>query len=267
MSGEALVVGMSNYAGVRADGVTGIKDLPGVAKDTVKVAQTLKAKGFPDNQVTVLRDEQATSKAVRDAMRKLAGAVQNDDLVLIFISAHGGDKEFSASGFGMPILADFGQREASKLDFWELQSYARNLKGQVLWISDTCHSGGAASNITSVVVGGAGVQASSDVRGPDALEVAKQSGPGQDFAILTASSPHEISWETGQGGGLFTSTLFDAMARSGGDQPLATLFAQQVHRNVVEESRRICVRANACREHPQQTPIMAYGGAGNRIRL
>jgi hypothetical protein len=265
-SRHALVVGMSSYAPVRANGVSNINDLPGVAKDVVKVVQTLRSRGFADEQIKVLRDGQATSKAVREAMRRLAGTVQSDDLVLIFISAHGGDKEFSASGFGMPILADYGQREASTLDFWELQSYARNLKGKVLWISDTCHSGGAASNITSVVVGGSGVQASSDVRGPNALEVARQSAPGQDFAILTASSPHEISWETGNGGGLFTSKLFDAMA-SGGEEPLAALFAQRVQRSVVEESRRICIRANACREHPQQTPVMAFGGAGNRIRL
>ena len=81
----ALVVGMSNYAGVRADGVTGIKDLPGVAKDTVKVAQTLKAKGFPDNHGHHAARRAGHRQAVRDAMRKLAGAVQTDDLVLIFI--------------------------------------------------------------------------------------------------------------------------------------------------------------------------------------
>jgi uncharacterized caspase-like protein len=260
-----LVVGMSDYASVRANGVKGITDLPGVAKDVSKVEQSLRRLGFASERTTVLRDKQATGKAVRDTMRRFAGSVQPDDLVLMFVSAHGGDKEFTTSGFGMPILADFGQQEASTLDFWELQSFARNLKARVVWVSDTCHSGGAANNITSVVVSGSGVKASSDVRGPDALEVARQAGAGQDFAILTASSPQEISWETGSGG-LFTNRLFTALEQSP-DSPLADIFAEQVQRHVVAESKKICARSNACSQHPQQTPIMAFGGAGNRIRV
>lgn len=262
----ALVVGMSDYSSVRANGVQGIKDLPGVARDTRMVAQTLQQLGFANEQMAVLTDAQATGTAMRGKLKQLAQRVQPDDVVLIFISAHGGNKDFSPSGFGMPILADYRDNDPSSLDFWELQSLARNLPGRVVWINDTCHSGGAAANITSVVVGAAGVTASRDVRGPDAMAVARGAAAGQDFAILTASSPQEISWETAEGG-LFTSRLFGALKRTGGQVPFGQLFAEQVQAGVVETSKQICQRANACREHPQQTPIMAYGGNGHLIRL
>jgi hypothetical protein len=262
----AVVVGMSNYASVRSNGVADISDLPGVARDAVQVESTLKQLGFAPERMTVLRDAQATGGAVRGTLKRLAGQVGPDDLVVMFFSAHGGDKDFSASGYGMPILADYKHHDPNTLDFWELQSMAKNLRGKVVWINDTCHSGGAASNVATVVVGGNGVQAQRDVRGPDALTVARATSPGQDFAILTASSPHEISWETPEGG-LFTTRLLAALKSSGGKVPLATLFAQQVQPPVVRESKTICQRANECAAHPQQTPIMAFGGNGDRIAL
>lgn len=262
----ALVVGMSNYSVVRQAGVQGITDLPGVAKDAQRVVATLSELGFARERTAVFNDAQATGGAVRGILKQMAGKVGADDLVVIFFSAHGGDKDFSASGYGMPILADYRPNDPNTLDFWELQSLAKNLKGKVVWINDTCHSGGAANNVASVVVGGGGVQAQRDVRGPDALTVARATAPGQDFAILTASSPNEISWETAEGG-LFTTRLIGALKSGRGQVPLAKLFAEQVQPPVVRESRSICQRANQCAAHPQQTPIMAFGGGGDRIAL
>lgn len=262
----ALVVGMSNYNVVRQAGVQGISDLPGVARDTQRVVATLSEMGFATERTAVFRDAQATSGNVRGILKQMAAKVGPDDLVVIFFSAHGGDKDFSASGFGMPILADYKPGDPNALDFWELQSLARNLRGRVVWINDTCHSGGAANNVATVVVGSDGVQAQRDVRGPDAMTVARATVPGQDFAILTASSPNEISWETPEGG-LFTTRLIGALKAGGGRLPLAHLFAEQVQPPVVRESKAICQRAKQCSAHPQQTPIMAFGGAGDRIVL
>lgn len=261
----ALVVGMSNYASVRANGTAGITDLPGVARDTAKVERALSEMGFAAGRTVVLRDTQATGSAVRGAMKQFAGRVGADDLVVIFFSAHGGDKDFSASGYGMPILADYRHNDPGTLDFWELQSMARNLRGKVVWISDTCHSGGAAQGVASVVVTGDGVQATRDVRGPDAVTVARSSSNGQDFAILTASRPNEISWETADGG-LFTTRLLNAL-KGGRGLPLSRLFSEQVAPPVVAESKSICRRRNECNLHPQQTPVMAFGGGGDKIVL
>lgn len=262
----ALIVGMSNYAGVRAAGVSGITDLPGVARDTSFVIDSLKQVGFGDERMTVLRDDKATGAAIRGAMKRFAAQVQADDLLLIFISAHGADKDASYSGFGMPVLADYrGSRDTGELDYWELQSMAKNLRGRVVWINDTCHSGGAASGVNTVVLSANGVQKGGEVRGPDAVTVARAGAPGQDFAILTASSPSEISWETGDGG-LFTTRLFTAMRQTGGKVPFGQLFADSVQRSVIDSSKQVCQQQRMCGQYPQQTPIFAYGGNGHLIR-
>jgi hypothetical protein len=262
----ALVVGMSNYASVRAaNKQAGIGDLPGVAKDTNFVVESLGKLGFASERVTVLRDHQATGTALRSVIKSLAAQVQPDDAVVIFISGHGVDKDESASGFGMPVLADFRLRDPAALDFWELQSFVKNLRGRVVWINDTCHSGGAATHVASVVVSGQGVQASVGLRGPDAATVAGQARAGQDFAILTACAPQELSLETAEGG-LFTTTLFKALVQTKGQVPLGQLFADSVAATVVERSRQLC-KSGACDKNPQQTPIMAFNGNGAAFRL
>lgn len=262
----ALVVGMSDYSSVRAATGGRITDLPGVARDTRFVVESLRKLGFAPERTRVLRDAQATGANVRAVLKELAAKTQPDDAVLIFFSAHGADKDASVSGFGMPILADYRPNDPASLDFWELQSFAKNLKGRVLWINDTCHSGGAATNVASVVVSSTGVQASLDVKGPDAKTVAGSAGPGQDFAILTACAPNEISWED-QEGGVFTTRLFRQLLANGGRVPLAKVFAEQVHGPVVERSRQMCRSQGVCAQYPQQTPVMAYNGNGHLIRL
>ncbi len=262
----ALVIGMSDYSSVRAATGSTISDLPGVARDTSFVVDSLAKLGFAKERTAILRDRQATGTAIRGVLKQLAGKVGDDDVVVIFISAHGADKDEGASGFGMPILADFKPRDAAALDFWEMQSFAKNLRGRVMWINDTCHSGGAAKDVASVVVSGSGVTASKDVRGPDAQVVAGGAGPGQDFAILTACGPNEISWETSEGG-LFTTKLFRELVASGGRVPVASLYAERVQGHVVQQSRRMCNTGNLCGQYPQQTPIMAYNGRGNQIRI
>jgi hypothetical protein len=262
----ALVVGMSNYASVRAaNNNAPIGDLPGVAKDTAFVVDSLGKLGFAGDRMTVLRDGQATGTALRSVIKSLAAKVQPEDAVVIFISGHGVDKNESASGFGMPVLADFRLRDPAALDFWELQSFVKNLRGRVVWINDTCHSGGAATNVASVVVSAQGFKASVGLRGPDAAAVAGQAGAGQDFAILTACAPQELSLETAEGG-LFTTTLFKALVHTKGQVPLGELFADKVAATVVERSRQLC-KSGVCDKNPQQTPIMAFNGNGAAFRL
>ncbi|MCE2917381.1 MAG: caspase family protein [Rubrivivax sp.] len=262
----ALVVGMSDYGVVRRGGTQGVTDLPGVKNDVANVNATLRGLGFAGDRIRTFTNEQSTGGAVRGALKEIAGQSQADDLVLIYFAAHGIDKDSSTSGFGMPVLADFKPGDPGNLDFWELQSFAKNLRGRVLWINDTCHSGGAATNVTSVVVSSRGVTAARNVRGPDAQVVDSNAAPGQDFAILTACSPSEISWEdTSTGGGLFTTALFRDIAQTKGQVPLARLFAEQVQSTVIAKSKEICKRQKC--DHPQQTPTMAYNGQGHLIRL
>ena len=263
----AVVVGMSSYASVReANKGWPIPDLPGVSRDTDFVVDSLGKLGYQKDRMTVLRDKQATSTALRGAIKALAGKVQSDDAVMIFISGHGADKDESTSGFGMPVLADHRAKDPGSLDFWELQSFVKNLRGRVVWINDTCHSGGAATNVTSVVVSSRGVTAKVGVKGPDAATVAGNAAPGQDFAILTACMPSELSLETADGG-LFTTSLFKELVRTKGQVALGQVFADTVAKQVIDQSRTMCKSPGLCGSNPQQTPVMAFNGNGAQFRL
>lgn len=258
----AVVIGMSDYSSVRAATGSRIGDLEGVKRDVDLVEASLAKLGFAKQNVTVLRNAQATGGAVRGALKSLAGRAQAGDSVLVFIAGHGSDKEGSPSGHGMPILADYRDKDDNAPDYWDLQSMLKNMPARVVWINDTCHSGGAVKGLTSVVVSSRGVSAKRDVKGPDPVAVAGGAGSGQDFAFLTACAPNEVSLEAGGGGGIFTTALFNELVKTQGKVPLAKLFSETVARQVIDQSRQMCKQSNVCDGRPQQTPMMAVNGNG-----
>ncbi|XHS79954.1 caspase domain-containing protein [Burkholderiaceae bacterium UC74_6] len=268
----ALLAGVSNYAAVRRrlpDWNVG--DLPGVDADLKNMGHALRGMGFAGEDITTLLDAQASSGGLRQELMKLAARTQEDDLVLIAISCHGGDKDLCPSGFGLPVLHDFsGPGDANALDFWQLQSLVANLPARrVVLVVDTCHSGGVAKMMPSCVVTANGVQASKGKASlePAALAAAAQANAAlatRHIAILAASKPEELSLEDPPNGGLFTSRLLRGLTAAKGQQPLEQVFVEQVERQVLETSRPLCKRIGECKE---QTPMFAYSGRGNMIRI
>ena len=139
--------------------------------------------------------------------------------------------------------------------------------GQVVMVVDTCHAGGAAKAMPSLVVSGDGVKLRTGTVTPDPAKLT--SGPGfgaesgRHFAVLAASQADELSLEDPPRGGLFTSRLLAALASAKGEKPLGQVFAEQVKPVVLKDSEALCKRSG-CR---QQTPMFAYSGRGNLIRL
>jgi hypothetical protein len=262
----ALIVAVADYARVKPAPQGPWGNLNGPRLDAAQVQRTLKGLGYPDQNVTVLLDQHATSRSVREALKRLVAQVGPDDNVVLFFSCHGCDKHFSPSGYGMPVLSDFSPGDSNNIDFWELQSAVGNLRGRVVWINDTCHSGGAAQRGASVVVSSKGLSVVREVRGPDPELMAQRLGSAADVLIATSSSANEVSWETSTGG-VFTQLLLDAVRRTSGRVPLSRLFKDEVHARVVEQSRRICQQLGVCAAHPQQTPRLAFGGRGDQLML
>lgn len=269
----ALVVGVADYGPVRARLRPQMEpgDLPGVAQDVRTMVGSLQKMGFEAGNIGMLLDGQATSAALRQQLTALAGRVQEDDLVLIAISAHGAPKEFGPSGFGLPVLSDFaGPSDANALDFWQLQSLVGNLPARrIVLVVDTCHAGGVAKLMPSAVVSSRGVSVRSGtvVPEPDQLTRAMQFNPTQanrHFAVLAASQPEELSLEAKPNGGLFTSHLMRGLAAAGGQKTLEAVFREQVQQQVMQASTQICQRLGECKV---QTPVFAYSGRGNLIRV
>lgn len=269
----ALLIGMSDYSSVRQRLRPHLEpgDLPGVADDVANMAKALRGMGFDKDNIRTLVNAQATSGAVRQQLMELAAKTQEDDLVLIAISAHGAPKEFGPSGFGLPVLADFGgQGDANALDFWQLQSMTGNLPARrIVLVVDTCHAGGVARLMPSAVVTAQGVEVRSGNVSPEPDAMAKAAKAHaalatRHFAVLAASRPEELSLEDPPNGGLFTSRLLRGLAASKGQLPLEQVFLEHVQKQVVQTSQELCRKGGGCKV---QTPMFAYAGRGNMIRL
>lgn len=261
----ALVVGVSDYSAVRRNSSKFAPgDLPGVAIDVRNLTDSLRSFGFPASQVKVLDNAAATSANLRNELMRLAGTVTSEDLVLIAISAHGAPKQYGLSGYGQPVLNDFTvANDPNALDFWQLQGLAGNLPaGRVVLLIDTCHSGGATQSMPSVVVGREGVSVSTGTVAPDPARIAAALNNGRHFAILAASRAEEVSLEDPPNGGLFTSRLLYQLRATKAADPLQTVF-DEVKPLVMKDSARLCQRAG-CKV---QTPVLAFSGRGNMIRL
>ncbi|GFK92249.1 hypothetical protein NNJEOMEG_00071 [Fundidesulfovibrio magnetotacticus] len=83
--GHALLIGIDSYQG------TGFSDLKGAGNDVALMRAVLLTPrlGFKPEEVTVLRDSQATHTAIRKALEELAAKVGPDDRVYIHYAGHG----------------------------------------------------------------------------------------------------------------------------------------------------------------------------------
>lgn len=131
--GRALVIGIADYESVR-------KLPPAVANDAHDIAETLRSEdccGYPDVNVTVLVDGQATLAGIRAALAKLAADTTADDTVAIFFSGHGALVPYDCK---RSVLTGTTIGEA------ELSAAIAAIKApRVMVVVDACHAGGTAS--------------------------------------------------------------------------------------------------------------------------
>jgi hypothetical protein len=84
--GHALLIGVGTYANISGWNV------PKTATDAQALAEVLKNPtfcGYPESQVTLLTDAQATRQGLLDALEQLATSVGERDTFLFFFSGHG----------------------------------------------------------------------------------------------------------------------------------------------------------------------------------
>jgi hypothetical protein len=270
----AVIAGISDFKPASQRVGQKINDLPGVRKDVTTLEKLLRERGVPASQMTVLVDSQATSGEFRDALRRVQQSAGPDDLLIVAISSHGSAAN-GLSGYGVPLFHDYDPRnKATTVDFWEIQSAMLNVKArQVVWLVDTCHSGGA-------TVGLIGGSADATSRGA-VVEVGKSGARGltrekvaeavfnpapvsqvfaesrRHVAIMSAATPAQYAMEVGDRGGLFTQSLADAIRKAPADATVAQLF-ERVQSQVTEEARRM---------KADQSPVLGVSGRGGEIRF
>jgi hypothetical protein len=265
-----LSVGVANYS--RVTGIAGAgthdNDLEGTGTDVKNVRKTLQSFGFGDQTTTQLFDQAATTKAVRDALARLSASVGPDDVAVFYITGHGMEVNFGKAGVTMPIFfdTDVNTPPDSALNFAELVSLFSQVRAkQLVMLIDTCHSGGATTQMTTVAVTARSVVVTHSGGSPDVARVLKVAkGVRGDIAVMSAARADETAVDLGAGrGGLFTSNLVKGLDQTQGLAPIEDVYKTYVWTPVHNFCHDPSGGGGSC----EQSPVLGYGGAGNKIRL
>lgn len=143
-NGRALIIGISDYAGVTPLPEAVLHD----ARDFASLLKSNEHCGYPAANIRVLLNEEATLSAIRAALAELAAAAGTDDTITIFFSGHGtrlGDGETATSAL-VPFDARFDDLATTTLPEHELSAALSKIKARrLVLLIDACHAGDAGS--------------------------------------------------------------------------------------------------------------------------
>ncbi len=203
----AVVIGISKYDQVGSS----ISNLQYADRDAESFLEFLKSPAggaLADDSVTVLLNEQATTKNVRHALFTFLTEAQPQDTVVIYIAGHGAPDPHDPRNLYL-LTADSNPDDMGGTAFpmWQMQDvYERVLKAtRVITVADTCHSYG----FSGARAGDAGQNGSNLIN--QYLE--RYAGKGER-AVITASDISESSFEDtrwGEGHGVFTYFLLKGL--------------------------------------------------------
>ncbi len=193
----AVIVGVGNYRNSE------ISDVRFAARDAQAVYDFLRSSSagpFQEDHVLFLKDEQATTRALREALFVFLQKASADDLVLIYFAGHGvPDPTRPDNLYLLPHDADLSALATSGLPMWDVKTaLRRHIKAErVILIADACHAGGVAQGAANPIN-----RAFEDLFTPSRR------------LLLIAGHDHEPSHEDvrwGGGHGVFTYNLIEGL--------------------------------------------------------
>ncbi len=262
-----LIIGVSDYSYASRLNKRKIQSLRGVALDVQNIAQTFVKRGIPEKQIRVLMDEDATTAKVKAEIASIAQIAGPDDLLILYVSGHGMQANNKREGKSLPVFYDFSLKQAhSAPDFSQLlELLTQSAADRFVMIVDTCHAGGAASIMPTVVITSNGVQLSKSGGSPSPHTITRELDTTRNIAILSSSRFEEVSHEFKKTGGLFTYFLSQAIQEAEKDEILRDIVKKRVAEPVIQISKEMCSKKKC--PAPQQTPVLGFSGGGDMIRL
>ena len=248
----ALVIGIASFE----DKV--IPPLSYTASDAKSFAEVLLSPQyghFKQENVHVLLNDQATTRHIKEQLNWLARSAAPDDLVVVYIAAHGSPREVDTAGVSYiithdtdigtdPNNPDVDSLYATALPMVDVaNAVATRVRAERTAIFlDTCFSGNAAQADKKLIAPGI---ATGSVA-PATLDHIKQ---GSGRIIFTASGVNEESLESDSiKHGYFTYYLVQALEQQNGAIPLTQAFA------FVQQHVRSRAQTEA---HAEQNPVLS----------
>jgi metacaspase-1 len=194
-AGHALVVGVGQYANPKLSVSVTTADARGIAA----ALQSADIAAYPQQQVRLLCDQEATRAGLIGALEKLATQVGEQDTVLIFFAGHGARADDNQYSFGTHDVVLQGTLFKAKtgLSQVELLEHLRAIKAKkLLMILNTCFSGAVAPSLDSQAAAAetGGDDAGSLGAPPTSTFNASILATGEGRAIITAGRTSQKSY-------------------------------------------------------------------------
>ena len=138
---HALIVGIANYEKINQLPSTVTKD----ARDVYNLLIAPHHCGYSQDNVNLLLDEKATKTGLSEALTQLSRQSNEDSVVFIYISSHGGriESEPHQGEYLLPVDADPTSLAETAISGTQFTEALREISAKkVLVIFDCCHSGG-----------------------------------------------------------------------------------------------------------------------------
>ena len=207
----AVIIGVNEY---KHAGVGGLTNLRYAARDAQEVHDRLVAAGpaaWPKENIRLLTNQDATERAVREALLTFLKKAQRDDLVLIFFSGHGSpDPTRPQNSYFLCHDTEPEKLTTTGFPMWEIDNaLERGIieAKRVVVLADACHSGGFAPEGMKDIR----VVSRSVSEGIQAL------GKKAACRVVTSCEPGELSQEKadwGSGHGAFAYALVKGLSGS-----------------------------------------------------
>jgi hypothetical protein len=202
----AIIIGVSLYK--YHDG--GLNDLGYADADARAIRDFLQRReggGFSPSDILYLENAQATINAVRQAMSSFPARAGRDDLLFIFLAAHGAPDPYDPSKLYFLLhdtkVADMANTALPMNELKE-ELEAKVRAGRAVVLIDTCHSAGLSGR---QLVGTRALE--NNLVNLYATKLYKEEGR----AVMTSSDVSEVSQESarwGGGHGIFTFAILEA---------------------------------------------------------
>jgi hypothetical protein len=140
----ALVIGIANYEQINKLPPTVLKD----AQDIHGLLVDPDHCGYPPDNVELLLDSQATQSALRQSLADIADCSDEDSIIFIYISSHGGRVESGprAGEYLLPVDADYTSSKSLAQTAISGDEFTEALRAiparKVMVVFDCCHAGG-----------------------------------------------------------------------------------------------------------------------------
>jgi hypothetical protein len=221
---HALLIGVSTYAD------PSIPVLAGVRHDMTSARTIARALGIPADQVTELRDAQATKAAIVAALRSLSERSGDAGRVLVYFSGHGTRWLDAQAGGCVEGLLTYDGQSIVNREFAELAAPLGARADKLVVMFDACHSGGVSALRGTTRSVRPGLQAKYFVKAGEGPQACSQpvnvrtrsllgSGSGgnalaglrENVVHITSSRPDEVSFDDAEQGGLATQAVRDCL--------------------------------------------------------